>query len=263
MRYIYTFAVSYQEHGIVYSAESQWSRLGQRRKLLRALSLSSITCMLVLQTASVRPPALLYTSRPRPAHESTTLPNMAAPSVARSSCFRAASQFNRAFTAPAPSKAFFTTSSAPLTQLHASLAPRATLPSIASKIPSGRIASQCKSQTIRHASTTSQSAPAAVAPEILTWNRFFDLRRKRRFINLGASIVCAVATVGIAAPIIANQDIDTWGAQISGMDPFVVLGVTTFTVAIAGWMCGPTFGTAGFKVWAGRRGWNTAIAQVG
>ena len=96
----------------------------------------------------------------------------------------------------------------------------------------------------------------------MTWNRFFDLRRKRRFINLGASVVTAVITVGVAAPIIANQDIDTWGAQISGMDPFVVLGVTTFTVAIAGWMCGPTFGTAGFKLWAGRRGWNKAIAEV-
>jgi hypothetical protein len=28
-------------------------------------------------------------------------------------------------------------------------------------------------------------------------------------------------------------------------------------------MCGPTFGTAGFKLWAGRRGWNKAIAEVG
>lgn len=181
---------------------------------------------------------------------------MAAPSIARSSCFRAASHFasTRAFTAPAHSKAFFTTSTAPLKQVR---------PSITSYIPAGRIAAQCKPHTIRNASTASKpAAPATPAPEILTWNRFFDLRRKRRFINLGASVVTAVITVGVAAPIIANQDIDTWGAQISGMDPFVVLGVTTFTVAIAGWMCGPTFGTAGFKIWAGRRGWNKAIAEV-
>lgn len=257
MGYVYTFAVSYQGRHIVCSAESQCSRRGRRRSSTSELSLRSITCSCSKQPPSTRsiPVAnCLHTNRLR---------NMATPSIARSSCFRAASQFNRTFAAPVSSKAFFTTSSAPLKQLHASFAPRVTLPSIASRIPSGRIAAQCKSQTIRHASTTSQSAPAAVAPEILTWNRFFDLRRKRRFINLGASIVCAVATVGVAAPIIANQDIDTWGAQISGMDPFVVLGVTTFTVAIAGWMCGPSFGTAGFKVWAGRRGWNTAIAQVG
>lgn len=181
---------------------------------------------------------------------------MAAPLLARSSCFRAATLFSRVFAAPAPSKAFFNTSSAPLKQLRAN-----TLPSITPARQS--IAAQCKPQAIRHASTTSQaSAPATPAPEILTWNRFFDLRRKRRFINLGASIITATITVGVAAPIIANQDIDTWGAQVSGMDPFVVLGVTTFTVAIAGWMCGPTFGTAAFKLWAGRRGWNTAIAQV-
>jgi import inner membrane translocase subunit TIM23 len=206
----------------------------------------------------LHPPTSLYNSR--------QLPNMAAPSIAKRSCFRAVSQFNRIFAAPATSKASFTTSSAQLTQLRASFAPRASLPSIPSSIASARIAAQCNPQTIRNASTASQpskSAPATSAPEILTWNRFFDLRRKRRFINLGASIVTAVITVGVAAPIIANQDIDTWGAQISGMDPFVVLGVTTFTVAIAGWMCGPTFGTAGFKLWAGRRGWNTAIAQVG
>ena len=181
---------------------------------------------------------------------------MAAPSIARSSCFRAASHFTstRAFAAPVHSKAFFTTSTAPLKQVR---------PSITSYIPAGRIAAQCKPHTIRNASTASKpAAPATSAPEILTWNRFFDLRRKRRFINLGASVVTAVITVGVAAPIIANQDIDTWGAQISGMDPFVVLGVTTFTVAIAGWMCGPTFGTAGFKLWAGRRGWNQAIAEV-
>jgi import inner membrane translocase subunit TIM23 len=196
-------------------------------------------------------------------HTSRQLPNMAAPSIARGNCFRAASHFSRFFAAPAPSKASFTTSSAPLNQLRASCAPRASLPSITSSIFSGRIAAQCKPQTIRHASTASQPAPTAPAAEILTWNRFFDLRRKRRFINMGASLVTAAITVGLAAPMIANNDIDSWGAQISGMDPFIVLGVSTFIVATAGWMCGPTFGTAGFKLWAGRRGWNAAIAQVG
>jgi import inner membrane translocase subunit TIM23 len=197
---------------------------------------------------------LLYTSR--------QLSNMATPSIARSSCFRVATHFSRFFAAPAPSKASFTTSSAPLNQLRTSCAPRASLPSITFSIASRRIAAQCKPQPIRHASTASQPAPAAPAPEILTWNRFFDLRRKRRFINLGASLVTAAITVGVAAPMIANNDIDSWGAQISGMDPFIVLGVSTFIVATAGWMCGPTFGTAGFKLWAGRRGWNEAIAQV-
>lgn len=190
---------------------------------------------------------------------------MAAPSIARSNCLRAATSFSRAtFAAPTPSKAFFTTSSAPIKQLRAANSQCASpsVPSITSRLASSRLPVTLKPQSARHASTA-QTAASTQAPEILTWNRFFDLRRKRRFINLGASIITATITVGLAAPIIANQDIDTWGAQISGMDPFVVLGVTTFTVAIGGWMCGPTFGTAAFKLWAGRRGWNAAIAQVG
>lgn len=191
---------------------------------------------------------------------------MATSSIARSSCFRAATLFSRQFAAPAPSKAFFTTS-APLKQLRTFSKPATPSPSILSSIARSPLAVRTHTQTIRHASTAGQPAQKAApaqgaSPEILTWNRFFDLRRKRRFINLGASVVTAFITVSLAAPIIAQQDIDTWGAQISGMDPFVVLGVTTFTVAICGWMCGPTFGTAAFKIWAGRRGWNAAIAHV-
>ena len=234
---------------------------GKGRKAPPTLTIvwtSQVDHMLLLQTPSFGPFIRIANHKPV-----SDLTNMAAPSIARSSCFRATTQLTRVFNAPAPTKAFFTTSSAPLKQLRSAYAPAAALPSIASKIPTGLIAAQCKSQFTRQASTSSSNAPATPAPEILTWNRFFDLRRKRRFINLGASIITALTAVGFAAPIIANQDIDTWGAQISGMDPFIVLGVTTFTVAIAGWMCGPSFGTAGFKLWAGRRGWNTAIAQVG
>ena len=63
-------------------------------------------------------------------------------------------------------------------------------------------------------------------------------------------------------PIIAQQDIDGWAAQLSGLDPLVVLGITTFAVGAGGWLCGPSFGTAVFKVWAGRKGWNGPIQEV-
>lgn len=186
---------------------------------------------------------------------------MAAPSLTRSSCFGAATTLTRVFATPAPSKAFFTTTSAPLKQLRNAHEPANT---ITSRIASSRQVLAPKPHTARHASTTtSNNATTAEPTDVLTWNRFFDLRRKRRFLNLGASAITSLATISFAAPIIANQDIDTWGAQVSGMDPFVVLGVTTFTVAIGGWMCGPTIGTSAFKIWAGRRGWNAAIAQVG
>lgn len=47
-----------------------------------------------------------------------------------------------------------------------------------------------------------------------------------------------------------------------GLDPFIVLGATTFGVATLGWLCGPTLGTAAFRMWAGRNGWNSGIAEV-
>jgi import inner membrane translocase subunit TIM23 len=68
--------------------------------------------------------------------------------------------------------------------------------------------------------------------------------------------------VGVFAPLLAEQDFDSWGAQISGLDPVIVLGISTFAIAAGGWLCGPSFGTAGFTLWAGRRGWTKFIAQV-
>ncbi|KAK5173663.1 TIM23 complex component [Saxophila tyrrhenica] len=114
---------------------------------------------------------------------------------------------------------------------------------------------------LRQASTSSTPTSTTTPEDVLTWNRFFDLRRKRRYLNLGSSLITAGATIGVAGPIIAQQDIDGWAAQISGLDPIIVLGATTFAVAAGGWLCGPSFGTALFKTWAGRKGWNGAIAE--
>ncbi|KAK5109744.1 hypothetical protein LTR62_006584 [Meristemomyces frigidus] len=107
--------------------------------------------------------------------------------------------------------------------------------------------------TIRKASTTAEPPS-----DTLTWDRFFDLRRKRRYVNLGASLVTAAATVSVAGPILASQDIDTWGAQLTGMDPVFVLGLSTLAVAAGGWLCGPSFGSGAFGVWISRRGWAQA-----
>lgn len=119
--------------------------------------------------------------------------------------------------------------------------------------------------TTRHASSTSSTTnqtPQPPSEDTLTWDRFFDLRRKRRYLNLGTSIVTAAGAIGVCGPIIAQQDLDSWGAQMSGIDPMYVFGLTTFAVAAGGWLCGPSMGNLGFKMWAGRRGWNRGIAEV-
>lgn len=62
--------------------------------------------------------------------------------------------------------------------------------------------------------------------------------------------------------MLAEQDFDTWGAQISGLDPIIVLGISTFAIAAGGWLMGPTVGNLGFGMWASRRGWKAGIAEV-
>ena len=62
----------------------------------------------------------------------------------------------------------------------------------------------------RHASSSASTTPnqPATSEDVLTWNRFFDLRRKRRYLNLGSSVITASAAIGIFGPVIAQQDID-------------------------------------------------------
>ncbi|KAK4890011.1 TIM23 complex component [Elasticomyces elasticus] len=113
---------------------------------------------------------------------------------------------------------------------------------------------------VRNASSATSTAASTGPPaDVLTWDRFFAVRRRKRYINLAVSIVTAGATVVVVGPLLAQQDIDTWGAQISGIDPMFVLGISTLTVAAGGWLCGPSLGSAMFGVWAARRGWAKAI----
>lgn len=135
-------------------------------------------------------------------------------------------------------------------------------PAITAHILASRFPSRATASSVRNASTATSTSAQQPPQDALTWDRFFDLRRKRRFINLGASIVTAGTTVLVVGPIIAQQDIDSWAAQLSGMDPMIVLGLSTFAVAGGGWLCGPSFGNAMFSLWASRRGWNKLIAEV-
>lgn len=117
--------------------------------------------------------------------------------------------------------------------------------------------------TARHASS---SAPISNQPDIpkdvLTWDRFFGLRRTRRYVNLGASVITGGGALLVLGPVLAQQDIDAWAAQVSGLDPMMVLGITGIAIAAGGWLCGPTFGNGAFKIWAARKGWNHSIAEV-
>ncbi|KAK4500092.1 hypothetical protein PRZ48_008278 [Zasmidium cellare] len=170
----------------------------------------------------------------------------------RTTCFRSINTAPRIFSLPAKATAAFSTARP---SKHPSRTSNDKRPAITARLSKKEHATKIG---LRQASTSTQQEPP---PDVLTWDRFFDLRKKRRWINVGCSVVTAMAAVGVVTPIIANQDFDSWGAQISGMDPIVVFGISTFAVAAGGWLCGPSFGTALFSLWAGRRGWNKLIAE--
>ncbi|KAK5122440.1 hypothetical protein LTR85_004024 [Meristemomyces frigidus] len=182
----------------------------------------------------------------------------------RATCLRSLASTARAFSAPAPVKASFSTAAGPLKQLRLNV--QTSRPAIVCRIPPQRFAATTVG--IRHASSAPSASPTPNPPnpssppeDVLTWNRFFDLRRKRRYINLVASLATAFASVVLIGPVVAQQDLDTWGAQVSGLDPFIVLGISGVAIAAGGWLCGPSIGSGLFSLWAGRRGWNKAIAQ--
>ena len=177
---------------------------------------------------------------------------MATPLCPRALSLRSVNRSTKPLLSPLATKAAFS-SVVPLRQ--ANTVQQTTRRAIVCRKPPRHVTS--RAMTVRKASTTAEAPP-----DVLTWNRFFDLRKKRRYVNLVASVATAGATVSVAGPMMASADIDTWGAQLTGMDPVFVLGLSTLAVAGVGWLCGPSFGSGAFGMWISRRGWGKAYQVV-
>lgn len=179
----------------------------------------------------------------------------------RTACLRSLAAIPRAFSPPQAAKASFTTAATtkPMSPLCSST--HTFRPAITCRLPP-RQPSIATALAIRHASSAPSASPSP-GEDTLTWNRFFDLRKKRRYLNLVASLATAFTSVVVLAPVVAQQDLDSWAAQISGIDPIMVLGLSGVIIAGAGWLCGPSLGSGAFSMWARRRGWNKAIGEVG
>ncbi|KAF2861105.1 mitochondrial import protein Pam17, partial [Piedraia hortae CBS 480.64] len=112
-----------------------------------------------------------------------------------------------------------------------------------------------QSPSTRFASTAAANHNA----EPVTWNTFLTLRRRRRHINLISSACAGIFAIAAAGPVLAEKDFDSWGAQISGLDPMIVLGAGCFGLGAAGWLMGPVVGNTVFKLWAKNKGWSDAL----
>ena len=82
----------------------------------------------------------------------------------------------------------------------------------------------------------------------LDWNTFFQLRKTRRRIQMAFSGVGGVVgglaggmslSSGVAEPLLGQVP----------LDPFVTLGLMTFSFSALGWLVGPSMGNAVFYAW--------------
>ncbi|KAJ5761218.1 Presequence translocated-associated motor subunit pam17 [Penicillium odoratum] len=76
----------------------------------------------------------------------------------------------------------------------------------------------------------------------LDWNSFFKLRASRRRYSLASSIATSLVSTTAGVQILSSQDLESLGAQVMGLDPFVVLGMATAACGAVGWLLGPIVG---------------------
>ncbi|KAL4791370.1 Presequence translocated-associated motor subunit pam17, mitochondrial [Aspergillus venezuelensis] len=96
-----------------------------------------------------------------------------------------------------------------------------------------------KTTSVRSLSTEARQEAAK-----LDWNSFFKLRASRRRYTLASSIVTGGAGLVTGLQVIGNLNLENLGAQIMGLDPFVVLGMAAAACGAVGWLVGPFFGNA-------------------
>ena len=82
-----------------------------------------------------------------------------------------------------------------------------------------------------------------VAKHSLDWNSFFKLRASRRRYTQTASIVTALVSTVAGAGFLGTRDIESFGAQVMGLDPYMVLCISIAACGAAGWLIGPFFGS--------------------
>lgn len=92
--------------------------------------------------------------------------------------------------------------------------------------------------------STASSSSAADESRKLDWNSFFKLRASRRRYSLASSIITSFFSTTFGAQILSTQDLESLGAQVMGLDPFIVLGLAVAACGAAGWLAGPFFGNA-------------------
>ncbi|KAK1757901.1 mitochondrial import protein Pam17-domain-containing protein [Echria macrotheca] len=94
---------------------------------------------------------------------------------------------------------------------------------------------------------------AAAHPEqaLLDWNTFFQLRKTRRRLQQAFSVAGALGGGVGGALFLSTGAAEAVVGKIP-LDPFVTLGLMTFSFSALGWLVGPVLGTVVFNVFKSR-----------
>ncbi|RDW68569.1 Pam17-domain-containing protein [Coleophoma crateriformis] len=114
-----------------------------------------------------------------------------------------------------------------------------------------RQASSISSASSTSSSSSASSSKTSTGAEILDWNTFFKLRKTRRWYQLGSSIGTSFGGFVAGAQVLTRSDMDAIVSQIP-LDPFLTLGLITFTCGGLGWLAGPILGTGLFNAVNGK-----------
>ncbi|RDW64701.1 Pam17-domain-containing protein [Coleophoma cylindrospora] len=114
-----------------------------------------------------------------------------------------------------------------------------------------RQASSISSASSTSSSSSASSSKTPTGAEILDWNTFFKLRKTRRWYQLGSSIGTSFGGFVAGAQVLTRSDMDALVSQIP-LDPFLTLGLITFTCGGIGWLAGPILGTGLFNAVNGK-----------
>ncbi|KAL2852984.1 Presequence translocated-associated motor subunit pam17, mitochondrial [Aspergillus pseudodeflectus] len=130
---------------------------------------------------------------------------------------------------------------------------------LSSSRPQASLVPSCVVKTTSVRCNSSSSSPSAREEAAkLDWNSFFKLRASRRRYTLASSIASASASTMIGVQVLSSQNLEHLGAQVMGLDPFVVLGMATAACGAVGWLVGPFLGNA---IWGlVNRRFKTAVA---
>lgn len=92
---------------------------------------------------------------------------------------------------------------------------------------------------------SSSSSGSAASTAALDWNSFFQLRVKRRRIQMVFSLVSGIMGGGAGAVALSSGAADSLIGMVP-LDPFVTLGIATMCAGGLGWLIGPILGSQVF-----------------